>query len=185
MDVKLTSSVSELIDFEEDKITHEGGVRTNVIMKFRGVNIENNKKVYVYITIAVSNTMNISEILSLFKKKINQHYNTINYIVFLDTIDVYINKLSSSGGCENREHITRVEKKIYSLSSDESQLGEELRTFRLISPKSKDNNCLIACFINFNNLKGNQCKASKIRKECGLGIGKNKNCRYRQNCRLV
>ena len=62
-------------------------------------------------------------------------------------------------------------KKIYTLSSDESQLGEELRTFRLISPKSKNNNCLIACFISFNNLKGNQCKASKIRKECGLKDG--------------
>ena len=55
--------------------------------------------------------MSTSEIISLFKQKINQHYNTINYIVFLDTIDVYINKLSSSGGCEDREHISRVEKK--------------------------------------------------------------------------
>ena len=113
MDVKLTSSVSELIDFEEDKITHEGGVRTNVIMKFRGVNIEHNRKVYVYITIAVSNTMTTSEIISLFKKKINQHYDTVNYVVYLDTIDVYINKLSSSGGCEDREHISRVEKNIH------------------------------------------------------------------------
>ena len=50
MDIKLTSSISELIDFEEDKITHEGGVRTNIIMKFRGVNFENDKKImYIFL----------------------------------------------------------------------------------------------------------------------------------------
>ena len=50
MDIKLTSSVSELIDFEEDKIKHEGGVRTNIIMKFEVLILKMIKKIiYIFL----------------------------------------------------------------------------------------------------------------------------------------
>ena len=146
MDIKLATSSLELIKYESNIMDRDGGLSINMIMRFRGlkdINAFTKKPNYLYISIAVSNKMSSAEILSLFKSKVSRHYDTVNYIVFLDEIDVYNNELSTKGGCNKREHHKRIfrdTKLFFECNGDDVNdinLPKDMRTFTLINPVSK------------------------------------------------
>ena len=123
---------------------------------------------YLYISIAVSNKMSSAEILSLFKSKVSRHYDTVNYIVFLDEIDVYNNELSTKGGCNKWEHHKRIFRDIelfFECNGDDVNvisLPEDMRTFTSINPVSKNITVLLHVSYNSMRLKGTKSNHLKL-----------------------
>jgi hypothetical protein len=71
---------------------------------------------------------------------------------------VFISNLPNKGGCRNGKSV--VEKLRIS----------DTQTIKLQNLKSKNNNCLIQCFIKGCNLKGNEVKADIVRQKIGLPL---------------
>jgi hypothetical protein len=110
-----------------------------------------------FISVSMQNDINLLSIKQQITNNIiNRHHDAENdYMAVFAGLTVFIFGLGAKGGCANEKHI-------------EQKIKCDNRTLKLISPKSKNNNCLFMCFAYFLKLKGNQLNFEKIRKELGL-----------------
>jgi|GEM_PF-4896273 len=90
----------------------------------------------------------------------DKNYDTASYTIDFTSLHIIISSFPNQGGC-NPKSQNKIEKiKINKGTS-----------IRLLNLKSKNNNCLIQCFVFGSCLKGNKYKPDSIKKE--LGFNKN------------
>ena len=148
---KIMILTREFINLSTSKLTLEGGHKTIVKYELQSKDIENLKFKTVLI-----NSANDNDIKKRLYKEAGYHHDTINYSLDVRDIIIIIAPLSTSGGCSNK--LKNVIKKL------------QKSTINLVNPKSKNNNCLIMCFVKACGLKGNSIRPDKIRLELGLEL---------------
>lgn len=82
---------------------------------------------------------------------VSKNYDVINYKLYITHVDIIVSILPTKGGCENR------------CKTENFEFNEGY--VKLINPKSKNNNCLIQCFIHSMKLK---TRAESVRLKVGL-----------------
>lgn len=84
-------------------------------------------------------------------------YNTENYILHFNSIEVLVVPFSTKGGCSDN------------IKKDKINFDEN-NCIILESPKTKNNNCLFGVYNKYFNQTGNSLKPDNIRKELGIPL---------------
>jgi hypothetical protein len=111
-----------------------------------------------------ANNIKISDIRNMYVGITNKNYDTADYIICTNSIEMLVSPLSVKGGCSDRTHSERVKNE------------EEIMIVR--SYKSKNNNCLIQCFNQYYGVNGNELKPDDVRKALGLPKGEKIDMKY-------
>ena len=159
-DFVIPQAVSEIYSLTQSRIAKtriskrfNGGINAYVKLFFRDDNGQSSTSIVVP---AGASKMDLAKKLYAQSRK---HYDTATYLLKLTSIHIILSHLGNKGGCIGR---TKVDKC--------PDLSSKLTNCKLVSHKSTNNNCLLACFNAGHGLAGNIIKADSIRKALNIEL---------------
>lgn len=149
----LTSNVFEIVKQALNIATskYKGGF--NIYIKLHTTDYV--KKKHFKFVVRSNNNITAMDIKRQFIAITEKNYDTADYILYLNVIEIIVSSLGVKGGCCKSEYKSHREKK----------KNEKDKVIILKSYKSTNNNCLIQCYNVAYGVKGNEMKPEEVRKQ--------------------
>lgn len=159
----ITRKVKEKVDDSINRLSYKerkDGYQIYTICIMKGFNtVADSDRMFSCKAIKTTNVHPITE------EMIKDNLDTVNtrtldtdgYLCYLFEIKVILSKLDNEGGCCKDEKTSIIQKS-----------KKDGLCIKRVSPKSTNDNCLIACFNKFYGVKGNELKPTTVRKECKI-----------------